>query len=900
MTAANLKGLFEYSQNLPSNTTDVGSVEFGFNELKQKLHQFRKKKEGSQFTKAHYLLAGSGIAINDLENQIKSISVPAASHGNAIVPVGNETEIVDNDDSSSRREESILDSIEQSLVNAARDFDNFVSHNISSDWKKRSAEIYESFGFHAKKTRTDSKPGNKSANGFGSVNASALNSSTEFQKDNTVLNDSNNIQFIHNWGKSSIGHTILGSRRVRNEFTDLKSNDCKFINVNELKNRGQFEQYACIVYDLNNSREQLKLFPLLQKLSDVNKDSGSKQVNECWKILKFMADDRSLGELNSFGHYKHLKNKESFKLRSFMVNKNIEYLELQFLNFVNSIYHKKIIDDDENSKTDKVEELPINLNKIKYFLRTQKKHLFQNSNINRNLLIVNDVPIWALIFYLVRAGLYDDALKVVEQNNVIFKKIDHNFINYLKNFNDSVKNSGSRVLSKNYQVSILNEFNTNIKNNENIDPYKFAIYKILGKCDLNKKSFPKNFMEINSNINDWLWMNLMLINESSQVNDVNNHYKYESYTLLDLQKSVLQYDFKDLNKSNIYLHCGLYELAVKELFKISEMDAVHLSVSLIYNDLLRLKSEQKSIKSSNLVTKNDDDLFEINYAKLIGFFTRSFRISDPKVAFEYLLLINLKNKEYSNLTFEAIKELIVETKEFDLLLGTINMNGLKTPGRLENRKSLLEIGTSDINEIIEQTAERIKNEGDYKSSLSLFRLSSNSVQVILLINQILSDIFTNTDIEQGLSTDDLHYVELGKKLVCNDNTLSKLLMMNSIKTEFINRRYDSVLALLNELNLLPIQNQDNLALIKKKSENFNENQYLIKTIGNILLISMSSINELIQTLKKSEFLDDFKLNKINNLKTSSKNIMVFAGLIRYKIKKEIYIELVKLSEKISF
>lgn len=35
-----------------------------------------------------------------------------------------------------------------------------------------------------------------------------------------------------------------------------------------------------------------------------------------------------------------------------------------------------------------------------------------------------------------------------------------------------------------------------------IDPYKFAVYKIMGRCELNKRTLP----HITSSTEDWLWL----------------------------------------------------------------------------------------------------------------------------------------------------------------------------------------------------------------------------------------------------------------------------------------------------------------------------------------------------------------------------------------------------------
>ena len=53
--------------------------------------------------------------------------------------------------------------------------------------------------------------------------------------------------------------------------------------------------------------------------------------------------------------------------------------------------------------------------------------------INKTLL-VNGTPIWVLIFYLIRAGLYLEADELVQRNREQFNKFDKNFPVYVRRY----------------------------------------------------------------------------------------------------------------------------------------------------------------------------------------------------------------------------------------------------------------------------------------------------------------------------------------------------------------------------------------------------------------------------------------------------------------------------------
>ncbi|GMM33257.1 linker nucleoporin [Saccharomycopsis crataegensis] len=930
-----VKDLVESSKNLPTGSSDIGSIELGSKELKKRIHDLRtsKSEKEANFTKAHYLLAGSGIVIEDLESEIKSVELQNSLE-NSIVPSHNGVDF--DSHLNNKKEENILAAIEQSLTTASRDFDIFINQNITMDWRKRKQEIYESFGFGSKYLKSSKGEKTKASSLPKMFSVSSSSSSANVESENSTS------QFA-NWGKSTIGHSVLGPRLGGGDFSDLPK-DTKLTNVNSISMREKFEKFAVIIYELNNSRQQLKPVHIINNFYDATKDatdSRTRQINECWKILNGLID-KSEPQNSYFDQYNDFKSKNSANLRGKIIKNSIKYLESQFLKHVDVIYRKRVnSDDNSGASTDEMENgLPIHLNKIKYYVKSQKKRLFEKEEIKRSLLMVNDVPIWALIFYLIRAGCYTEALEVAEESASIFKKIDSNFVTYLKSFIVSTKDEnslGNHSLSTSLQNSIQQEFNTNIKNNDLVDPYRYAVYKIIGKCDLSKKSIPKIF----ASTEDWLWTNFMLINERNQ--DYLELSKYESYTLFDFQKNLIQYGAAYFNGSSnfpTYIHVlllgGLFELAVKYAFSIGELEAVHLAIGLAYYGLLRMSDYDSIIKkngnnANELTATNENGLYEINYARLIGYYTRSFRVSDTIVALEYLLLINLAgNNKYYKLSLEAIRELVIETKEFSILLGTINKDGTRYPGRIENRQQLLYVenekdeksGTinksdksSYLYEIIEQAAKRIGEEGRVYDSLLLYQLSENHDQVIKIINRLLGDLLSSTDIFQPISKEtneqECSPIEIGEKLLktyelspssleissSSREILKKLLDIAKIKETFVSGNYETTLGLIKELDLIPISTKENLTSIRMKCQEINQQQLdynLMKNVGNLLLIAMNCINQLISKSDQSQFFNNVRLAQVNELEEIAKQIMVFAGMIQYKMPKEVYIKLTSL------
>lgn len=54
----------------------------------------------------------------------------------------------------------------------------------------------------------------------------------------------------------------------------------------------------------------------------------------------------------------------------------------------------------------------------------------------------------------------------------------------------------------------MSDFNGHVRTNPSVDQFKYALYKIVGRFELNKKT-----AKVASTTEDWIWLNLALISE---------------------------------------------------------------------------------------------------------------------------------------------------------------------------------------------------------------------------------------------------------------------------------------------------------------------------------------------------------------------------------------------------
>ncbi|KAG2736319.1 hypothetical protein G9P44_000409 [Scheffersomyces stipitis] len=907
-----LKDLLESAHNLPkSDNHQLGSVHLTLRELQRKSEKLRKLEDSGKkdvnFTKAHYLLASSGISAEEIESELNNINLPASTttSGSSVISVNSGAGGVSVGASSSysnienylnaKKDENILNTIEQSLNLASKDFDNFISSNISIDWKVRRDELRKSIG----------------------LKSSGENSQEALKKSIT-------------WNKSVPG--------AYNILTPLKTANGS--NVSTLKQlpREKFENHAKIIYQLNEARLENRNLPLSLNFSELNKlqnDLKSRQIADVWKNLIDLTNEKFTKTSQEQKFY----NLSPSKLSRAVINNSKNQLESEFFKYMEELYLK-------DSKKEPEFLPPTNLNKISYFIN--RVILKNDSDLLSKTLCVNGTPIWALIFYLLRSGLYETALELVTKNQDLFNKFDMNFPIYLNKY----VSSEDHVLPSGLNEKLHSEFNQQFQfiindvdssNNINFDPYKYSVYKIVGKCDLSKKSLPQ---EINLSIEDWLWFHLSIINEH-QLNNESNLI-FENYSLVNLQNRIISLGPKNFNTSSnnpLYLKTlmlvGLYELAVQYTYDfINECDAVHLAIGLNYYGLLKVASYNN--KDDLLIVRSND--YEINFSRLLGSYTRSFKISDPKVACQYLILIAMSkggnSKEEIAKCHEALRELILISREFVMLLGDINQqNGTKIPGVLERQRSLIKL--EDLKEfysqIIELSAIKCEDEGRIFDALLLYQLCQEFDTVVSLINKLLAEILSSTELDKPIIQYGNYEVQAGGVVESKraDDTIDNnvilfarhiikifdtnsfileqidpqrketcdlLLHIIDIRGLFIKKDFQQVLIEIKKLALIPFGQDDDLIIIRKASELIQNNHLddnLIKVIPSLLIMIMASISQANYAIltKRYQALGNER-EELVSLKKQAKNCMIYAGMVQYKMPRETYSLLVNLESSL--
>lgn len=132
----------------------------------------------------------------------------------------------------------------------------------------------------------------------------------------------------------------------------------------------------------------------------------------------------------------------------------------------------------------------------------------------------------------------------------------------------------------------------------------------------------------------------------------------------------------------------------------------------------------------------------------MGYYTRDFRSGNVEAAVDYLTLICLNGdlpgalgKAQADLCHEALRELVLETREFAQLLGDIRSDGTRVKGLVEERLKLLGLANQEdfLRTVTIQAASVANTNGRTTDAVLLYHLAEDYDNVIEIINGALSE-----------------------------------------------------------------------------------------------------------------------------------------------------------------
>lgn len=336
-----------------------------------------------------------------------------------------------------------------------------------------------------------------------------------------------------------------------------------------------------------------------------------------------------------------------------------------------------------------------------------------------------------------------------------------------------------------------------------------------------------------------------------------------------------------------------------------------------------------------LVTHSTRNKPQISFARLLGYYTRDFRLANAEAATDYLTLICLNSdvpgeagRAQASVCHEGLKELVLETREFALLLGDIRPSGEKFPGAIQQRLSLLQLREPNVflKNLTIQAARVADDNGRTTDAVLLYHLAEEYDNVIFVLNRALSDALA-TDI----GADEPTLAPLKPRLTTTD-AASSTLSLTSITSPVVLARsmldlystrseYSAVLAqahtscsmllldlhrfkahlatsppepavaldTITALGILPLGCAGNISLIRSAAAALNTlPAEITRNIGAVLVWTISACAMQREVLKGAEWETEGAKEGLERLASDARDLMVFAGLIRYKVPGDVF------------
>ncbi|GAM88013.1 hypothetical protein ANO11243_060420 [Dothideomycetidae sp. 11243] len=854
--------------------------------------------------RSHYLLAASGVNTGAALRDLSALGADTAPKQGAtsLVPSVLDTDLEGYVEGLYRQ--SSLNLVEQALNDAKKDFDDFLEEHVQMEWDLQRRRIYEHFGL-AKKGEDDPVEFEPSM----SVGArGAFGRSSRRSKLGGTTGG---------MSKSILGNpSMRGSRAPGFDDVAEKAATANLQPAPEDRvQRDKQDRYADKVRSLNVSRLEESVYPLLTSFADVEAqpsvEDTSHYVN-CFKALAEIERQFAQDYLDDAPN-----SSRAFDLRKKILNGSRSFLEKQFLESIEVAVTK-------NPREANLGGVPTVTNKVRGYVRLKAARKELGAD-NVELQTVGEDFVWVLIFYLLRAGLISEVATYVTENERAIKSMDRNFPIYVASY----AQSEDRRLSPELQSRISGEYTqrARIAPENSLDPYRMACYKIIGRCGLSKR----NLEGVNQTMEDWVWLQFALAREVNRVEET----AAEVFGLEEVRSVIHEIGQRHFVQGGegagsqgtyffLQILAGQFESAVAWLYPHNYLTAVHFAVALDYYGLLRVNDFTNSADLLSYTTRQQP---QISFGHMIGYYTRDFRAANPTAAADYLALICLngdvggeQGKRQTELCHEAMRELVLETREFAQLLGDVRSDGQRIKGAIEARLKLIRIDDSAafLRQITIGAAQIADENGRATDAVLLYHLAEEYDDVIAVCCRALSDSIatesgsvpvrleplkprSQTDVVPGSSlsltsvTDPADLASNMKQVYeanalmyqrirsSNRNQLELLLLISQAKNLHDQGKFALALDVVSRTNILPLSAEGNMAVIRDRAANFNSLAPLVaKLVGGLLIWTMRCISGQ-RAVHEADGWKPERTAVLDRLGQCAKDCMVFAGVLRYRL-----------------
>ncbi|KAK3085381.1 hypothetical protein FSP39_002489 [Pinctada imbricata] len=621
--------------------------------------------------------------------------------------------------------------------------------------------------------------------------------------------------------------------------------------------------YARQVFVYNERIVEGSIRPnLVDMFHDVARQSDDKHVCELWEMVKSMTEV-PLVATDSIKETRLDPRTQA----SFIVQAK-QYLEQMYCKHIQKIIYG-------NLQQAQMGGIPGTFNSVRSFLNVHPQHL---KGLEDGL--VDGHPVWAMIYYCLRCGDVAAAQQVVS-------RAAHNLGDFQVFLNEYASDEDNR-LSAGSEKKLSLQYRRSVKGGT--DPFKKVCYCVIGGCDPDE-----DHPEVADSIDDYLWIKLSQI----QLHPESTH--QDPFTLHKLQKLLFE-DFGESHFSGyqqpflyfeVLILTAQFEAAIEFLSRIDRLmcHAVHVALAFYEQKLLLLPQNSQA----QLLTKEPSDispLRRLNFVRLITMYTRKFEATDAREALQYFYFLrDLHTSQGENLFKSCVSELVLETREFEMLLGKIDRDGTRHPGAIDKFHG-------DTQKIIEVVARDTESKGLFEDAVRLYDLANKHDKVLEILNKLISQVVSQPNAPQS-SRDRLRalaisiaerYRTQGKE-GSRANTKTFLLMLDLLTFfDFYHEsNMEESLSTIKQLQLLPFTAEE----VEHKVNTFRHyTDEVRRCLPDILLATMNILHAKFKQAKTSAPMSPFtggrstdggKDTFLNYLRSEARALIMFAGMLPYRL-----------------
>lgn len=660
-------------------------------------------------------------------------------------------------------------------------------------------------------------------------------------------------KILHSMIAPSGSFLELGSNK--SIFMDAAPPTTPFLGVNETL-------YASKIIEYNNNvtknSPQQDLVSVFTKISQEFKDA---KVKDMWEMLKYMID------LPPFPHSDDpIKNRYSKPVINALVNRGKKYLEDRYKTYMNNIIN-------ENLTLALRGGIPGTYHLVKSFvgIRLQGEYYGLNDGT------IEDRPIWPMVYYCLRAGDLNAAIYCLKKHNSDFREI----INILE---AKINNAPPGDYAK-LENSVRFAYRRTVRNET--DPFKRIIWSVLGCCDI-----VDEHSEVARTADDYLWLKLSLVRTDY---DKEDHIKYE-----ELQRMILEEygesHYDAYNQPHLYfqvlLLTGQFEAALEFLARIEryKVHSVHMAIAL--KELYLLGGPyDPSAPLISIDPMDSKPARRLNIARLILIYVKKFEMVCLNEALHYFFILrNINDSDGVNLFKICTKDLALETKNYEQILGKVQKNGIRSKGLVDQFNS--SAITAEI--IAEITADSLCKKGLFEDAIELYDVANMQEMTLNLLCSLLSQV-VQLPPQAGSLRDRLQQKsgELSERYDREGYRSSMNIVISFLKLKdlltFFNyyhsKQYNLALKILGDIQLIPLQSHE----FEERVKGFDRLSIeLCKVIPDVVLATMNMLFAQYQKLKGNDYLpskfkNDATENQLTYLRQQAKILTDFTGLLPYRM-----------------